>query len=201
MTQVGTQVAKILSRKVRILSVDQIADHYFAHRAVRHRAAMSLIRDLESEGLVTRREVCIRQPTLRRLSIWQADDNVEPDFEDIASRSRKRWLATEPERTTVITANKKAVARFGGKFRQVRPQEVQHDLAVSNLFLTLTPEQQQAWFSEDQLQNEFGTKKPDAVVVDGENIRVIEVVGSSYTSTKLQSSFQYISNFSSVEYF
>ena len=157
---------------------------------------MAAIKRLEQLGYVeSRKAMAYQLENSSPLLSWKPGRSTQPDFTAIASANRRRWNG-EVRETTVITATRQAIARFGGSFRKVRPQEVEHDLRVANFYLDLSPQDQSSWRIEDAIPNDqFGDKRPDAVVIRNGTPVVIEAVGRAYGSSKLQSIFQHFQNY------
>ncbi|TWU49451.1 hypothetical protein Poly59_40660 [Rubripirellula reticaptiva] len=194
-TDPRTEIARLLCRQVRVLSVDQIAREYFCECLDSKTQALEAVRRLESLGYVSSRKISVRQLGLHQAPLfqWSPGQSEMPDFAKIAAANRKRWRG-DLACTSVISATPKAHKRFGGTPRRVRLQEVEHDLRVADLWFSLSAVQQLDWKTEDSLaKNAFGNRRPDAVLEQGIT-KVIEVAGRSYSSTKLEAIFNHFNH-------
>lgn len=186
------QIVDALTRRVRLLTVPQIAITWFGGNEVRARAALV---DLKRQEFLSSRCVLAR-PTLildGPLVQWLPGGEL-PDFGAVAYRLRRRWReAVEP--TEIVVATREAKRRFGGFCggRWSRQSEISHDVSLAGVYLwyrASKPEEAECWVPEAQLCAEgwgMGERLPDALIRgrDGGIERVVEF-GGSYRKQKLQ---------------
>jgi hypothetical protein len=163
-----------LSRKVRLLSLAQIARHWWSHVKAPEDAARRRLRELELAGWI----VCV-QPQARRLPpiiapvVGWSPKQQAPDFSDIAQRLQCRWQG-ETVRVRAYVLGPTA------------------DLGVSEMYLNLLgqrPADAERWLGEDELapyrQHE---KLPDAVLADSPQARpeLVLEFGGAYDARRVQ---------------
>jgi hypothetical protein len=172
-------IVDVLSRRVRVLSIEQVARTWCPESGKPCQRARNLVAALSRRGLVTsvtllaRPEITPTEP----LAIWQPGLS-EPDFGAVAwklqSRRRRQAAVTTP---CVIAASK----------RPPRETEVTHDLHLAAVFLLMCqelPTRAASWTFEDDLADS-GQRLPDALVTDGKSKTVIEC-GGEYGRERLE---------------
>jgi hypothetical protein len=183
-----------LSRKVRLLSLAQIARHWWSHVKAPEDAARRRLRELELAGWI----VCV-QPQARRLPpiiapvVGWSPKQQAPDFSDIAQRLQCRWQG-ETVRVRAYVLGPTADRHFGVSRRGRLKYDFQatHDLGVSEMYLNLLgqrPADAERWLGEDELapyrQHE---KLPDAVLADSPQARpeLVLEFGGAYDARRVQ---------------
>jgi 2-succinyl-5-enolpyruvyl-6-hydroxy-3-cyclohexene-1-carboxylate synthase len=173
----------VLARRVRVLTVGQIARTWFSAAADPHQAALKALRRLECAEMVwiNTQMVHPELPLAEPLLDWHPDANVEPCFDRLAWLTEKRWQA-RPERTHVVRATAKARALRGALAcgrKALRASDLTHDVHVAAVFLLFAKENPQlaaSWSGEDEIlawKRALTSRIPDAVIEqDGEEIAV-----------------------------
>lgn len=194
LTDRDREILHVLTHRVRVLTLSQIARTWYADAANPARAALRRVRDLSAAGLVERLtvvshpELMLAAPVFR----WTPGD-TEPDFGPISYRLRCRW--TKPARgTTIVTATRAANHRLGGYIGDRRPRrsETTHDVHLSLVYLWFRqyrPALAKRWISEHEQYASGGGRNerlPDAIIRDrkGDSRLVVEFAGS-YSKSKL----------------
>lgn len=186
----------LLTRRVRVLSLAQIARTWYADRVDPVRGARRRITDLARAGLVetmttmAHPELMLEQPELA----WHPGD-AEPEFGGLSYRLRQRW--NQPlQNTLLVLATKGANQRFGGFLggRRPRRSEVTHDLHLATVFLWYQT-QRPAWAKRWQPEQEQyargggrGARLPDAIIRDRDRARGRDLIvefGGAYSKLKL----------------
>lgn len=179
------QILSALTRKVRLLSLEQIAGAWWDRSKdpladARHRLAALERRGLiEPHSVLTRQMVTLKGP----LFAWNPGD-AAPDAESVSYRLQSRWdTAAEPTTVYIATARYcRLVGVEGGAIKH--PFQVTHDLHVAAIYLRLAdeaPTLAEGWVGEELLASErIGQKLPDALIRDpaGRDRLVIEFGGS-----------------------
>ena len=169
------QMLLALVQKVRLLSLRQIAEHWWQDEVANARRRL---RALTATSLVQRVTVAARTlpPIDAPVATWQPGHTV-PDFGQVSYRLQSRWRRRAVRSTSAYIATDHAAQLFGGKCRAVWLRL--HDEAA---------EWADAWRSEDLLAHtRRGEKLPDGFIVDreGETVWVIEF-GGSYDAPRVQ---------------
>lgn len=185
----STEIVELLTHRVRIFTLPQIAAACRATRA----DAEALVGELVSDGLVERRSVLARPvlPLTAPVVRW-TPGGEPPDFGKAAYRLKSRWTApVQP--TEIAIAAKRAKKLLGGCLggRWPRTSEVTHDIHVAELFFWHIRQgffEAAEWVPEARLYAEGrgrGGRLPDAVMRrGGVEVRIIEF-GGSYGKAKL----------------
>ena len=181
-----------LTRAVRVLSVNQIAAHWFAAAADAGRAATRRLGLLQERGFV---EV-FQMPACPEVAIpvcplteWEPG-NAAPDFVSLARTLAQRWTQPAAPVSCVVATSASGTWLGGAGGRRPRRSEISHDLLLGELYLgwrRRTPDGIAEWISESRLRRlGYGdqTRLPDAMVDAGGVRRVIEV-GGEYSASKL----------------
>lgn len=185
------ELLEALTRHVRVLSVEQIAAHWFTPTANPKRAASRRLRALEARGMIEMFSMAARPITApsRPLIRWESG-NGQPDFGDLARTLAQRW--TQPAiPTACIIASAPAGTWLGGDGgRRPRRSEISHDLLLGAIHLNwrrVNREPDAEWISESRLRRlGFGdqTRLPDAIV-DICGARHVVEIGGEYSAAKL----------------
>lgn len=173
-----------LVRRVRVLTLEQIARTWFAHTVTpRRHADIRLVR-LARAGLI-HRDTMIAHPELlldMPMTVW-VPGREPPDWVDLARRAACRWSAA-PKSCKLVVASKLAGTWLGGRGgRWPRPMELSHDISLAGVFLKFRlqdPNQAAAWVSEDLLGHygfERDDRRPDAFIDTSVAPRAIELAG------------------------
>jgi hypothetical protein len=192
LTERDKALVDILIRRVRVMSVDQVARTFWPTAAKPVEAATKRLHDLAEEGWVTFFTV-MAHPELQLeapLTLWQPG-TPPPDFGPIAQIMRSRWSGLE-RNTEVVSATARAGTELGGHGGRIpRPSETTHDLHLSSVYLAMRkdlPTRTQSWRCEADIAasgQRHGQKLPDAVVRDGRSFTAIEF-GGAYPRPKLE---------------
>jgi hypothetical protein len=176
-------IVETLTRRVRLLSVEQIA-HIWWPGAKTQRIAQRRLRRLVAANLIDLTVVNVHPPAdqIRPLAAWSPGED-DPDPDSIASKAQSRWLAPAVPQE-VCTATRLAANLFGstaGRLPAVNHRD--HDLLLGEVYVAYRverPEEATCWVGEDALPKAgYRVKDPDAFLVDaqGEVLRVIESAG------------------------
>lgn len=191
-TERDLDIVETLTRRVRLLTVEQVARIWWPS-ASRLRIVHRRLRRLTSGALLHRTIVNVH-PLLqlkRPLLAWN-DNNAEPNFERASTHARARW--TRPAHPAeVYSATPVAANLFGSTATQL-PQlnHRDHDLLLGEVYVlyrTERPAEARKWIGEDALGKAgYGIKDPDAFLIDdtGAKFRVIESAGR-YSPKQIES--------------
>lgn len=199
LTERDEDILATLTRRVRVLSVDQAARTWWAGSRHAKTNARRRLGQLAEAGWLdcfrefVQPEVSLSEPLVR----WRPGE-PQPDFGPIAYALSLRWR----ERGSLqwfAAATEAAARRFGGYGgRRPRRSELTHDLHLSAVYLQLrqrAPDRAAKWISEaelaDRLPRGSGEKLPDAVIEEGDARTVVELGGSSYDAGKLEAFHAY----------
>jgi hypothetical protein len=195
-SKTGEKLVLTLARKVRVLSMEQIAKGWFDSDL---KAAVKEVAALSSLGLLTSFEELIapRLPATVPFFTWNGLGGKTPDFEKLAYASKKRWGSGEAVKETVVHATKAGVAAVVGfvNGEPSPPMALRHDLQVSEVFLsfyTANDRRWRRWQGEDQLkQDGYSSNKstvPDAVIRDRKTRSkdIVIEIGGEYTADKFR---------------
>lgn len=186
-------ILAVLTQKVRVLSVAQVARTWWRTATRSEAGALRRLKELEGEGLASVFQVLAR-PELELASpvlVWSPGEPA-PDFASLAYQLRARWR--EPLKSTAVAmATERAGHWLGGAGgRRPRASETSHDLSLGALYLKFRserPADARTWTSEALLYNResgSGERLPDAMVGTRRRRRVVEL-GGSYTAEHLHS--------------
>ncbi len=186
-------ILKILTHRVRVLSVEQLSEIYGAAGQKGQLAARRRVARLERDGWIipgfglAQPELSLAAPVFT----WRLQSPA-PNFEAVSYQLRKRWTLP-PRPTHYAAASAKAGTFFGGSGgRLPRTSELTHDICLARVFLRLRaadPKRAERWVSEARLFEEGegrGDRLPDALIVTRREKIVVEF-GGSYTAKKLKS--------------
>ncbi len=209
LTSRDLQILDTLTRRVRVMSIQQIARTWWAESADCTRVAQNRLRALEAEGLLhidsapAHPELQLEEPVAR----WALDER-SPDFGAVSYQLQSRWRE-HPILTSCVSASKIAANRFGGYGgRPPRAVERTHDIHMAQVFLRYRKEHPaliKHWVFEEQVKAErkraarsaerlyvsdAGEKLPDAFLRSPSGTKVIEF-GGAYGKDKLQAFHAY----------
>jgi hypothetical protein len=187
------KIVHLLTKKVRVLTDEQLARTFFASAKKPIRQARETARRLEGKGLaivqtsMVHPELLLEQPLLD----WKPGD-VEPNLDRLGWQTASRWTKP-PLRTFVVSATVKARQLVGGYCggRPERAREICHDIHVTSIFLHLRrtqPDWAMAWVPEDQTAADQRwrpqSRIPDAIIQNDPQVYVD--FGGSYKAEKLK---------------
>lgn len=186
------EILETLLRKVRVLSIPQIARTWWECNRTPDRNARDRIHRLVESGWVSvvptlaRPEIPVSIP----VCVWKPE-TPRPDFGAIAYRLQSRWkLPARPG--SVVLATRDAARRLGGRGgRPPRVSESTHDQHLAAVYLLkrkTQPREAEAWICEDLYPREWkprGRKVPDALVVRRSGTKAVEW-GGEYAKSKVE---------------
>ena len=195
LTSRDEQVLQSLCARVRLMTLDQIAEHWWMDNKQPNDDARRRLSSLVDAGLLNSSTALAAPlpPMTEPVLSWLPGDE-EPDCGAVAWKLQSRWT-NGPRVVTVYLATTKATRIFGGKARGYLKQEYQatHDLGVSQMYLDLhrrSPELAAAWIGEDILAPYRRRQKlPDAVVATSPEAQptVVLEFGGAYDKPRVQS--------------
>lgn len=192
LTRRDLRMLEILTHRLRVISLDQIARVFWGDTSNSRENARRRLALLEGEGLVETGVLLTRSlpPLEVPIARW-APGSPRPDFGPIAHQLKSRW-PRQLQSTSVVIATAVAGHRFGGGGgRKPRTSEASHDLGLASVYLRLVetdPARAGAWVSEATLYRRGGgrnEKLPDAMILRPEERTIIEFAGE-YRKTKLE---------------
>lgn len=200
LTERDSEILETLARRVRVLTLEQIARFWWPHAENARLLAGRRIEKLATAayvlpfGLSAHPEIFIHSPVVR----WQPGEPT-PDLGGAAYRLQSRWTAGA-RLTRAVIASKATGYRYGGHGgRFPRPTEGTHDIHLAAVYLRFrqsAPELARGWTSEEAIRRSRptnrGLKLPDALIVTSTMRKVIEF-GGSYSREKLASFHEYCS--------
>jgi len=182
LSKTGERILLTLIRKVRVLSLQQIADGWFAGCV---KNAKSETKSLIDFGFLEDFQDLVGSPlrTTAPLYSWTPTDLHEPDFEKLAYGCRSRWLG-EPRNQTIFFATREAVVAMVGFTNGKAPpsMSIWHDHGDGRW---------RRWQGEDQLKFDGycrgKTAIPDAAIRNRKNRLedVIIEIGGQYQANRL----------------
>ncbi|MBA5868075.1 MAG: hypothetical protein GDA67_15390 [Nitrospira sp. CR1.3] len=187
-----------ITHRVKLLSLPQIARTWWkGSRAIMQ--ARKRIRQLALAGYLERLQLFTNQEVmlLAPLATWHSGMAV-PDFSTIVRLTRTRWEL--PIRSTAcVVATSVSAVRTGGSYRIPRNSEATHDLHVAQVYLhklRQAPRYAEKWSGEMELLTRDIApcdKVPDALIRQAGRCTAVEVVGESYSVTKLMAFHEFCS--------
>ena len=182
-TKTDLDIVETLARRVRLLSVEQVARVWWPElrslRVVRRQ-----LRRLRTAGLVAKAMVNVhplldvRAPLVR----WTPGED-EPDFARIAARAKGRWqIASIPHQ--LFLATRLSASLFGssaGHLPELTHRD--HDLLLGQVYVlyrTKSPADATQWVGKDaRAKAGYRIRNPDACLLGsgGQVIRVIQAAG------------------------
>lgn len=191
LTDRDMEILELLTKRVRVLSLEQVAREWWARQARASENASRRLSTLEQGGLIHRFSGFAHPelPLEKPVATW-SPGSPSPDFGNLSYRLRTRW--TDPLRMTqAFIGTKLAAGQFGGNGGRVpRPSELSHDLHLAGVFFKLRrsdPAKSRTWLSEASQYAKGGGRDerlPDAVVGKGRHRTAIEF-GGAYSKAKL----------------
>lgn len=191
------ELLELLTRRVRVLSLEQVARTFYPEHDDAIGRARRRIRALSRAGWISvvnkmaHPELDLEGP----LFVWHPSDSWI-EFGELSYRLRRRWRLP-PRNTLFVAATKSANRRFGGYVggRQSRRSEVTHDLHLAAVYLwyrTHAPAKAKRWVSEQEqyaLGGGRGRRLPDAIIRAGKSTRGQDLIvefGGAYSKRKLE---------------
>lgn len=175
-------VLNLLTFTVRVATTAQVAE--LLSHSIPDTARQ--LRSLQRGGWLEESCCAFRSPSLiAPVSLWQPGD-AEPSFHALAHKLDARWSTCEPEPCQIWWATPLAVAEFGGTGGTIKQNlQIEHDLAVTQVFLRRG--RNANWRMEDHFEEgEFGSKIPDAIVMDNTGAVTVIEIGGQYAAARLE---------------
>ncbi|MBK8913001.1 MAG: hypothetical protein IPM64_00110 [Phycisphaerales bacterium] len=191
MTERDQEILEILTRRVRVLSLSQVAATWWPQTPNGQDLAKARLKELERLGLIRQLYLLARpEPPLNSPIVTWKPGAIEPSFGAVAYQLRSRW--TRPARRVLSAiATERAGIRFAGTGgRTPRASEATHDLCLATVYLRLrTTDSRRArrWVSEAALYEQGegrDDRLPDAVIVTRSGKTAIEF-GGAYPPAKV----------------
>ncbi len=190
------QLLAILTRKIRVLTIEQIARTWFHNSDNPKAAAKRRVKRMSEAGwlatktMLAHPEILLEEPVFKWLP-----GNESPGFGQIAYRLKARWNQS-PVSTSFVLATSQAGRTFGGYVadRAPRQSEASHDLHLAQVYLLYRvdrPASAKRWVSEHQLYAEGGgrgERLPDAILRHPSRNRSKDYIiefGGAYSKSKL----------------
>ena len=191
LTERDFDIIRVLSHRVRFLSLEQIARMWWNAGPQSVATAEARMEQLEKSYYVRSLKVrCHPElPLQTPIHLWNPGDPT-PDFGAIAYRLQKRW--TQPmRRIKIYVTTDHVTARASVECGCLRsPLQAGHDLHVATVYLKLRetwPEGAERWEGEDGLRFGFGHKVPDAIIRHPkQHIQTIVEFGGSYRKGRVK---------------
>lgn len=196
-TERDLEIFDALTKRVRVLSLAQIARTWWPTAKDATRVAENRLRVLAGENLL-QIERAPAHPEIRLdapVITWSFALG-DPNFGAVSYQLQSRWR-DHPVLTPCVSASKKAADRFGGYGgRPPRSVERTHDIHMAQVFLHYrlsNPDVLTDWVFEEQVKaerkrvgdrSESGEKLPDAFLRSNSGTRVVEF-GGAYGKDKL----------------
>lgn len=201
LTHRDIDIIKVLTTRIRVLSLNQIGEYWWASSARPDLLAGRRVEQLESCGLLFAYQAMCH-PLLRLESpviLWMPGQQ-EPEFASAAYQLQVRWCRP-PILTNCVIATEEAASRFGGYGgRRPRLTEQTHDLHLAAVYLKLRqadPSAAMFWKSEAELltspTRSPSDRLPDALIDHPAVPRVVEF-GGAYRRDKLVDFHQWCAN-------
>ncbi|MBS1816552.1 MAG: hypothetical protein JSU08_01345 [Acidobacteria bacterium] len=192
LTRRDRELLETLARRVRVLSVSQVARTWWPDAEAPNRAALARLRQLQRNSLITI-ESAFAHPELpleSPVATWLPSKRA-PNFVETSRKVRSRWRGTAVPETIVVITNQ-AAAEFGGyPSPALRTDEITHDLHLAAVYLVYRrrePELARDWVSERIVRKTRPAAKgpiPDAMIRASSTLRVVEFAGA-YSTERLQ---------------
>lgn len=175
LTKRDNEILDLLVHRTRLLSVRQVADHFFPGQRFSIRNAQSRLKELANGGYVTLQETLARTPCeiVAPVLTFTPGDST-PDFGPLAWQFQQRWIKAEIVPIEVAYATKKTKRERDGSVggRLPRASELSHDVILAEvclLYLSKHPHLAANWVPEDQLREELRGEAtrgaiPDAII-------------------------------------
>jgi len=194
LTDRDCEILSVLTNRLRVLSVKQVARTWFSHTANPVRQARKRVRRLVVAGYLKYETVMAHKPldvSGPKLS-WRPGD-PKPDLGKLAYQFKRRWRESIRP-IDIVRASDAAHRTFGGYVRSgpLRISETSHELSLAEVYLWYRhhrPEQAKRWKPECELQatgNRHNSHLPDAVIPAGAGKRDLLIeFGGAYRKHKL----------------
>ena len=199
LTDRDLDILSVLTRRVRVLSVAQIARTWWPDSTDPTTSARRRMKALETSGLlrvfqaVSHPEIPMLSPTVS----WEPGQPI-PNLAAASYRLKIRW--TRPPLLMNFTIPTIQAARLLGLHGGRRPREVEltHDLHLAAVYLfyrATWPETAAHWVHEEELKAphsrpQKGVKLPDAMILGTNSPRIVEF-GGAYGKHKLYDFHQF----------
>lgn len=191
LTQRDESILKCLVMCVRVLSLRQMAVHWWNGEMANARRRMKQLAEVR---LVAAIEVLARPISSLDgpVTCWWPG-SPEPDFGALSYLFQNRLRRLPSRMVKVYVASDRAAALFGGQSNGElsHPTQAGHDLGVAAIWLTLArtnSQKSERWIGEDRMANlRVGEKRPDAFIVNvqGQVESVIEF-GGDYDRSRVE---------------
>lgn len=191
-------IMRVLSIKLRLLALPQIAAIWWTQTASGLVATRRRLAALRDAGLIVMRYVHARPvPEITEPVFSWKPGQPPPDYGPLAWRLERRWTAA-PRRTAVFLATRRGANQFGGRSCGIVKQHFQasHDLGVAQMYMALRrlrPEAAARWIGEDlfsylRQSRKSREKIPDAAIVDNKTKRIEQILefGGAYDAARLR---------------
>lgn len=189
-------IVETLTRRVRLLSIEQIARIWWPAadglRVVRRRLQRLIDGRLLDQTMVNAHPPL---PVSSPLTVWMPGDDA-PDAAAVSAQARSRWTEVAVP-TDVFSATRLGANLFGssgGRLPDFNHRD--HDLLFGQVYAvyrTTRPGEANMWVGEDALSKAgYRIKDPDAFLVNdcGHRLRVIESTGR-YSVRQVESFHEY----------
>lgn len=182
----------VLTQRVRVLSIQQIGEEWFAGskhpltNAKRRVTILETRRLVECFSMVARPLGDLNGP----IRCWRPGQPL-PDFGQLSHQVCRRWSAPATPMRCVIATRAAGVWLGGSGGRRPRRSEISHDLVLASVYFAwrrCAGNDAASWLSEARLRRlGFGdeARLPDAMIETNGRRTVIEV-GGVYTAVKLR---------------
>lgn len=172
LTERDQQILSVLCNSVRMMSLEQLANHWWQSSANPLLIAGRRLKVLTNQGMLcTANVVAADLPAIERPVVAWVPGGMEPDFGAVAWQLQNRWKSP-PANVVVYVATPKATKTFGGKATGKIKHHYQatHDLGVAQMYLRYRetkPQLIQYWIGEDELAPYRKHQKlPDAIIAE-----------------------------------
>jgi hypothetical protein len=181
----------VLTRKVRALSLRQVADHYYDGERANARRRL---RQLVAAGLLVRATVIARPlpVLLGPVVVWQPGEPA-PAAGVVSNQLKARWQNRPARACRVVLATAHAAHLTGGRASGQLPRDTQatHDLGVAAVYLHFRrtdARRAAAWRGEDVMAaTRQGQKCPDAFLVDAAGtVQAVVEFGGAYDPDRVR---------------
>lgn len=187
------ELARVLARSVRYMTIDQITRCWWPGASDRSSTAEKRLRKLVAANWLGSSKVFVRPvpEIVEPIRKWKSGDPKPNAFKD-SWKAKSRWQQA-PRTTVVYYAGRKAAHNFlGKKPRQIKqPFQIAHDLGVAEVFTiyyTERPSDCAMWIGEIEMPRfKKSKKRPDAAIGKVSSwppVRVVEFAGC-YSADRL----------------
>lgn len=195
LTESDRRILWTLTRKVRVLTVQQVAHGWFGEAPHPSRQARKSLMKLVTANLVQEHQATMHPmiAVTAPLLVWRPGGS-EPDFGALSYQLKRRWSSPVIAQS-LYHATREANRLFGGYIggRKPRISETTHDVHLAQVYLNLlktNPRAAANWVSEHQLHAEGGGRNerlPDAVIryPRRKAVQLVVEFGGSYSKCKL----------------